>query len=60
MKESKFIEFLLHEKYNLYEDQKKQSDRESALKTLEETALRWALELSKQKGQSEEEEKSRT
>ena len=50
VKEAKYIEFLLHEKYNLYEDQKKQSDRESALKTLEEVALRWALELSKQKG----------
>ena len=47
VREAKYIEFLLHEKYNLYEDEKKSSDRESALRTLEEIALRWALELSK-------------
>ena len=57
MKESKYIEFLLREKYKLYEDQKKQSERENAIKFLEETALRWAIELSKLKGQTEEEEK---
>ena len=56
MKESKYLEFLLREKYNLYEDQERLTERKNAIKFLEEIAREWAITISKKKGLTESDE----
>ena len=56
VKESKYVEFLLREKYKLYEDQETNSDRKNAIKFLEEFAREWAITVARNKGMTEAEE----
>jgi len=59
LKESKYLEFLLREKYQLFENDHQQKLRKEALKRLEQVANGWALEMAVKKGANEEEEKAR-
>ena len=60
VKESKYLEFLLREKYHLYENAAQNQERKDALKRLEHVANEWALEQAVKKGASEEEERNRS
>lgn len=44
MKESRYLEFLMREKYGLYEDQQQSQVRKDAIKRLELVANEWAFE----------------
>ena len=59
VKESKYVEFLLREKYRLYEDQERLAERRNAINFLEKTAREWAVSLAKSKGMTETEEMAR-
>ena len=59
VKESKYVEFLLREKYKLYEDQETNSDRKNAIKFLEEFAREWAISVARNKGMTESEEQGK-
>ena len=50
------MEFLLREKYKLYEDQETNGDRKNAIKFLEEFAREWAITVARNKGMTEAEE----
>ena len=54
------MEFLLREKYHLYENAAQNQERKDALKRLEHVANEWALEQAVKKGASEEEERNRS
>ncbi len=60
LKESKYLEYLMREKYHLYEDQEQQKVRRDAIKRLETVANEWALALAIKKGANEEEERSKS
>ena len=59
MKESKYLEFLLREKYHLYETPSEDQARKDAIRRLEQVANEWALEQAVAKGAVEEDEKAR-
>lgn len=54
------MEFLLREKYRLYENLTECATRKDAVKRLEKVANEWALDLAIKKGGNEEEEKARS
>ena len=59
VKESKYVEFLLREKYKLYEAQERLAERRNAINLLEKTAREWAVSLAKSKGMNEAEDAAR-